>query len=168
MTITLNATELLEALKHLSTTNRSLHGARINREFRLMVITLTFFALCVSAKLTDKIPTTGPLFTNVFSFFDLFVCIVFIITVSLVWFYLKSSASANKGNQSRAEIAEDVIKFYIEENEELKKCDLLNEFKKRYDFKSQPNPHPCKNQWLWEAIIITIWALFSVVFIIVP
>lgn len=157
--------DCLDALKHISTTNRQLHEARIRREFRLVITVLTFFAACVSAKFAGSIPTDGFLFNRLFSIFDILIWFAFSFIAYLAWRYLKSSADANAANQARAEVAEDVMQRCLEETGSIDIPKYQKEIEDKRKSEGTVQTHPCRDRWKWQAWIVTLGAVISAILI---
>lgn len=158
----------INALIHLSNINRSIHKDRIQREFRFTIKIITFYLLCVSAKLTGNISTIGHihscrLHNHSFLGCPLLITIVIFLIVTLVisWWYLCTSAKSNAKNQRIAEIAENTIPKLLD-------GDKYKEFKKKYNCITKKNKksHPSKHRWVLEALSITLFAILSLMIII--
>lgn len=141
----------LDGLKHLSTTHRAIHEARIGREFKLVVTTLTFFAAVTTANLSGRIPDISSRPQCVFSCTDCILLILYIFVDYYSWRYLQTSSTSNEINQSIAEKAEDEIESVIN-------CHVIKKEKNKA-------VHPSEYRWKLEGWIIAACAIISYILI---
>jgi hypothetical protein len=151
--------DYLKALQHRSQIYRSLHDSRIGREFKLVIYTVTFFLVCVSAKLFSNIPATSPLLSKTLPLYDIFTLAAFVFVCAMSFLYLKGSASANDRNQKDAEVAEDVMVRYLENSppHDLRKQYREIDANKKLRAETRPNRY----RWIWQWVVIVVGAAFS-------
>jgi len=145
--------ERLDCLNHRSQIYRTLHDSRISREFRFVVLILTFFLVCIGAKLSGRIPNDN------FALLNSILLCTFALVCFLAYKYLKSSADANNWCQKEAEIAEDVALAYITEKENKNLIDLWKEINSSKTLLKAT--HPAKNRWKWQLYVVIGGALLS-------
>jgi len=161
---TVSDKDRLDCFNYRSQTYRVLYVARINREFRFVVLALTFLFVCFVAKLSTRIPQDGVLFVNQLSWFDFILLVTFALFCILAYKYLKSSAEANNWCQKEAEIAEDVALAYVTEKESKSFIELWEEIKDKK--KLSKASHPAKNRWKWQLYVVIGGALLSSIIVI--
>ncbi len=150
--------ERLDCLNHRSQIYRTLHDSRISREFRFIVLILTFFLVCIGAKLSGRIPNDNFLLLN-----SILLC-TFALVCFLAYKYLKISADANNWCQKEAEIAEDVVLAYITEKENKNLIVLWEKIEKSKTLSEAT--HPAKNRWKWQLYLVIGGALLSEIIIV--
>ena len=140
--------------------NRALHEARIGREFKLVLSTITFFMVCAGAKLSGKLPV----FTKTVLLFDVIVVEAFVFVLIMSYLYLKGSAKANDRNQKAAEVAENVEDKYLEG---APPQDWRELYRKESKCKELPaDKHPNRARWIGQWIAIFVGAGLSCVLIL--
>jgi hypothetical protein len=139
----LTEVSLVEILKFLSKTHRSIHSERIKSELHVVITTLSFYAAAVSLKYT------GILKPENISKYKYIIWVGFLSLAVAAFIYLWGSAAATKVNQKRlAERAENALIAL------LQRTGVIN--------LEIPEKHPARLRWVWEAAIIALGALLSV------
>lgn len=151
--------EYLTALQHRSQVYRSLHDSRIGREFKLVISTVTFFLVCVSAKLFGNIPETSQLLKKALPLYNIFTIAAFVFVCAMSFLYLRGSAGANDRNQKDAEVAEEVMVRYLEDSppHDLRKHYREIDANKKLTAETRPNRY----RWIWQWVVIVVGATFS-------
>lgn len=136
--------DIIEDLKFISQTNRSLHEQRIADEIKIVITTITLYVLSVGAKISagNKFPENCS--------FNTCVWFVFLILPIAVSFYLIGSDRANNINQKTAETAEDEIIAFIKKN--------------NIDFPNMRGKHPNKHRvWLYIFVIFLVAIVSAII-----
>lgn len=142
----------LSSLASLSQVHRSIHEARIKREFTLVISLVSFYLASIAAR-----------FSTVFNLpasswpFRIQLWLSFAVLAFAAVIYLRRSGKANDFNQALAEAAEKAIIARLREA----KIDLLKEVHtlanqtglQEQDEKKEKR-HPNKDRWRWQAAII--------------
>ncbi len=152
----------LQALISLSQTHRSIHEARIKREFTLVITMVTLYTAAIVFRYSaaKQLPLDdwsfligAPLFLSVLA--------------CAAWIYLFRSARANDYNQRVAENAEDeIVKILSDAG-----IDLLREVQRPSSEKNsteEQRKHPNKYRWRWQVAIVVFAAVFAVLTFAAP
>ncbi len=152
----------LQALISLSQTHRSIHEARIKREFTLVTAMVTFYTAAIAFRYSvgKQLPLDDWTFL-------VGVLLYFGVLASAAWIYLRGSARANDYNQRVAENAEDeIVKILSSAN-----IDLLREVRRPSSERNSTENerrHPNRNRWRWQMSILVFSAVFAAIAFAAP
>jgi hypothetical protein len=152
----------LQALISLSQTHRSIHEARIKREFTLVITMVTLYtaAIVLRYSAAERLPLDNYIFLVIVSLY-------LSVLACTAWIYLRRSACANDYNQRVAENAEDEIVKVLSQAG----IDVLREVQRpscEKDSTREERKHPNKYRWRWQVAIILFAAGSAVIAFAVP
>lgn len=143
MSITLQDKEVVDCLKFLSQTHRSLHDQRRKCDFEVLIATISFYVIAVAGRFSGKItiPTS-----------EKFVALVWIACVGLsvvASAFLWRLHTANRKNMKLAMSAEDAL------------INILSKIEVNIEKPPSENSSSCGFHfgWFWQSLILVIFAI---------